>query len=232
MDHVVVDVEIERTIEETPGGWDSTHLLGCAVACVWEYSTARMRVYGPKDVDALRKRLLSADRISGFNIWNFDYPVIWGFNKHDWMNWTTINDNSRTHTGTDGANLKAELSTKTNDILRRIWQAKRLDPDKFDKRTHGGYSLDTIASATIGASKIGNGADAPKWYQAGEIQRVVNYCADDTCIERDLSDFIDKYGYVLHNGTKINLQPIRLARRFGVHRITIKRVLDGDNWNT
>lgn len=24
IDHVVVDVEIQRTIEETPGGWDAT----------------------------------------------------------------------------------------------------------------------------------------------------------------------------------------------------------------
>ena len=58
MDHVVVDVEIQKTIKETPGGWDATHLLGVAVACVWEYRTQRMRVYGPDDVDTLRDRLL------------------------------------------------------------------------------------------------------------------------------------------------------------------------------
>lgn len=54
MDHVVVDVEIQKTIEETPGGWDSTHLLGVAVACVWEYQTQRMRVYGPDDITKLK----------------------------------------------------------------------------------------------------------------------------------------------------------------------------------
>ena len=54
MDHIVVDVEIQRTIEETPGGWDATDRLGVAVACVWEYRTARMRVYGPDDLAALR----------------------------------------------------------------------------------------------------------------------------------------------------------------------------------
>lgn len=32
MDHIVVDVEIAHTIEETPGGWDATDKLGVAVA--------------------------------------------------------------------------------------------------------------------------------------------------------------------------------------------------------
>jgi hypothetical protein len=41
MDHVVVDVEIAHTIEETPGGWDATDKLGVAVACVWDYTTWR-----------------------------------------------------------------------------------------------------------------------------------------------------------------------------------------------
>lgn len=31
MDHVVFDVEIAKTIEETPGGWDATDKLGVAV---------------------------------------------------------------------------------------------------------------------------------------------------------------------------------------------------------
>ncbi len=182
IDHVVVDVEIARTVEETPGGWDSTDKLGVAVACVWEYAGARMRVYGPEDVPALRLRLLNAGRISGYNIWRFDFPVIWGFAKADW----TV-ENS----------LCAELYPKCDDLLRRIWQAKGLNPDVFFKETHAGVGLDMVASATIGARKIGYGGDAPKWYQAGQVQRVVNYCADDVAIERDLTDFVDHYGYVV-----------------------------------
>jgi hypothetical protein len=73
----------------------------------------------------------------------------------------------------------------------------KLDPDYFNSRTHGGVNLDTVARATINAHKIGHGADAPKWYKAGLIQKVVNYCADDVAIERDLNDFVDRYGYVL-----------------------------------
>lgn len=187
MDHIVVDVEIQKTIEETPGGWESTDKLGVAVACVWEYQTQRMRVYGPDDVQELRHRLIIAQRISGFNIWKFDFPVIFGL---------------------PGRERVEYLRGKTDDMLRRIWQAKNLDPDNFDKVTHGGVGLDAITSNTLSASKIGYGGDAPKWYQAGLIQKVVNYCADDVALERDLTDFVERYGYVcLADGKKLKITP-------------------------
>lgn len=191
MDHIVIDVEIQKTIDETPGGWDATDKLGVAVACVWEYQTQRMRVYGPDDVQALRERLLTANRISGYNIFNFDFPVIWGIEKKEWM--------------ADLYEYRQNLLPKTNDILRRIWVAQGFNPDVWQKGM-GNSKLDDIAGATIGARKIGNGADAPVWYQAGEVQRVVNYCADDVAIERDLTDFVDRYGYVVHNGKQLFLK--------------------------
>lgn len=199
MDHVVVDVEIQRTIEETPGGWDATDQLGVAVACVWEYTTQRMRVYGPNDVLALRDRLLAADRISGYNILNFDFPVIWGISKKDWLRQDKIDEKSVKVNA-----IRGELIPHTNDILRRIWVAQGFNPDIYQSGM-GGSKLDDIASATIGTKKIGNGADAPKWYQAGLIHKVINYCADDVAIERDLTDFVDRYGYVIHKGRQLFL---------------------------
>ena len=198
MDHVVVDVEIQKTIDETPGGWNATNKLGVAVACVWEYQTQRMRVYGPDDVAALQKRLLKADRISGYNIWNFDFPVIWGVAKPEWIG-ASPKDTSSSWP------IKNKLQPKTNDILRRIWQALGRDPEKGPGGVKG-TRLDDIAPATIGVSKIGNGADAPVWYQAGQVQKVCNYCADDVAIERDLTDFVDRYGYVIHCGQQLFLK--------------------------
>ncbi len=177
MDHIVVDVEIQKTIEETPGGWDATDLLGVAVACVWQYRDQRMRVYGPDDVPALRDRLMKADRISGFNIWKFDFPVIFGL---------------------PGRQRVEALRYKTDDMLRRIWEALNLSADAFSN-LHKGWGLDAVAGATLNARKIGYGGDAPKWFQAGQIQKVTNYCCDDVALERDLADFVERHGYVLNH---------------------------------
>lgn len=186
MDHVVVDVEIQKTIEEVPGGWNATDKLGVAVACLWEHTTRRMRIYSKDDVERLRDRLLKADLITGYNILNFDYPVIWGIEKHEWLH--------HKRTG-----IREKLLPKTNDLLRRIWLSRGLNPDSFS-RDHGGWSLDLVAGETLGAKKIGHGADAPKWYQQGHVLRVANYCADDVALERDLAEFVDKYKYVLRDG--------------------------------
>lgn len=190
-DHIVFDVEIQKTIEELPHGWDSTHLMGVACACVWEYRTQRLRLYGPDDVDALRSRLLKADRITSFNGWRFDVPVIWRIAKSQWK------DNREAHV----LAVSSSLRSKTDDILERIWIALGLDPDSFNKHTHLGWGLDVVARGTLGVGKIGYGGDAPKWYQEGQWARVANYCADDVCLTRDLSDFIDRFGYIINGNT-------------------------------
>jgi hypothetical protein len=45
------------------------------------------------------------------------------------------------------------------------------------------YLLDVIASAN-GMTKTGHGALAPIWWQQGLYQRVINYCINDSVIER------------------------------------------------
>ncbi len=186
-DHVVVDVEIQKTIEETPGGWDSTDKLGVACACLYEFRGDRMRIFGPEDVDALKDRLLSADRISGYNIYRFDFPVIWGLPSRGRV---------------------ALLKDKTNDLLMRIWRAIGLDDDAVDfTELHKGWSLDIVAKGTLGKGKIGYGGDAPKWFQAGQWGMVANYCSDDVALERDLAVFVDKYGFVVNGKTQ---QVVRL----------------------
>lgn len=202
MNHIVVDVEIQKTIGETPGGWDATDKLGVAVACVWEYQGQRMRIFGPDDRKVLQDRLLRADKISGFNIWGHDFPTIWGISRPDW-------DISIRRNDADFVLFRHELRKillpKTNDILRRIWLSLGLDADHFSPRTHGGYSLDRIVQALFNSSKIGYGGDAPKWFQEGQWARVANYCADDVALERDLTDFVDRYGYIIDPKTNRQL---------------------------
>lgn len=188
-DHVVVDVEIKRTIEETPGGWDATDKLGVACAVVYEFKSDRFLVYGDTEEEllALRARLNAADKISGFNIWKFDFPVIFGL---------------------PGRERVESLRSKTNDILRRTWRDKGLDPDSFSK-SHGGYKLDDIAMRLFGRGKVANGAEAPQMYQRGEWGKLVNYCIDDVKLERDLTMFVSRYGFLIgKDGVPIKLDNV------------------------
>ena len=184
MDHIIVDIEIKRRVEDTPGGWDSTDLLGVSCAVVYEFTTDMFRIYGPNDVEPLKSRIQRADRVGGFNVWKFDFPVIWGL---------------------PGRERVVELLPKTDDMLRRIWQAQGLDPEVFTKQ-HGGWSLDAVAGATINQQKLGNGAMAPIWYQSGDWCRLIDYCLNDVKMERDLSMFIDEHGYVVNNYRRLEVK--------------------------
>lgn len=183
-DHIVVDVEIQRSVEDLPGRWNDTHLMGVACAVVYEFNTDRFRLFGPNDVEALKARLRAAERISGFNIWNFDFPVIWAQPNRA---------------------VVEELRTKTTDILLRIWKELGLSSTQFTG-AHKGWSLENVVKATLGVGKILNGAEAPKLFQAGEHMRLANYCVDDVTLERDLTVFIDRFGYVNNDEKKCKLK--------------------------
>lgn len=187
MDHIVVDLEIKRCIGENGMTWNDTDKVGISCACVWEYKNQRMRIYGPNSERELKERVLCADRVSGFNIWKFDLPVIWGLPSRE---------------------LPPLPFHKpcVNDIFLRCMTAVGASMNPTDdeiKKFHQGWSLNEICSATLGIGKIGHGAEAPKWFQAGEWWRVANYCADDVALERDLIDFVDRHGYVISGSRRL-----------------------------
>ncbi len=39
--------------------------------------------------------------------------------------------------------------------------------------------LDTLAEATLGKKKSGNGLEAVAWWRNGEVEKVMKYCLDD-----------------------------------------------------
>lgn len=186
MDHIVLDTEIRYSPDEVLRGFEATDILGLSVACLYEVKQMRMRIYGQEDIDTLRARLLRADRITTFNGERFDFPLIFGASQAAW----------RSH---EYDTVRTPLESKSNDLLARIWRSRGLDPDKFDKRTHGGWGLGVVCLDTIGRGKIGNGALAPRDFQAGLWAKVVNYCCDDVMLTYELSEFIDRYGYVVRD---------------------------------
>ncbi|HEY4487894.1 MAG TPA: ribonuclease H-like domain-containing protein [Candidatus Paceibacterota bacterium] len=56
--------------------------------------------------------------------------------------------------------------------------------------------LDTIAEATLGVKKIGDGAQSLRWWRAGEVEKVRAYCLKDVEITKRIFDYALEHGAV------------------------------------
>lgn len=175
LDHVVVDCESQYLADEVPGKWDSVHLMKVACAVVFEYKTDRFRIYGPDDVEALKARLLKAERITTYNGLRFDFPLIWEL---------------------PGRQSPKEMLLKSDDLQRSIAIARNMNPDS--PYVHKGFGLDSVARGTLQRGKIDCGTHAPALFKEGKWGQLVNYCCDDVALTRDLCDFVDRFGYVMN----------------------------------
>jgi DEAD/DEAH box helicase domain-containing protein len=52
--------------------------------------------------------------------------------------------------------------------------------------------LDSLAQATLGASKSGNGLEAIKWWAEGRVEDVRKYCLDDVRLTLELYEYAKK----------------------------------------
>lgn len=171
---IVVDAEIKKGIlgrNDAPipgieycGGWRDFAGMGISVVCTFHVETRLTRVFLEEDFDEL-KVYLASDATGGFNTRRFDLPLL---EQH-------------------GIQVEQEPHF---DALEKIWIALGLDPDRFSPRTHGGWSLDNIMTATFGLQKSGHGAMAPVWWQQGRRGKVVDYCCRDVWLEGKLIEHI------------------------------------------
>lgn len=75
MHDIFFDLETQRSIQEV-GGRDKLHLLRVSVAVTFSTATNEFKSYHEKDMPVLVADLKAADRVIGFNLLNFDYPVL------------------------------------------------------------------------------------------------------------------------------------------------------------
>lgn len=75
MNDLFFDLETQKSIQEV-GGRENLKLLRVSVAVTFSTATNEFKSYTEKDVPALVTDLKAADRVIGFNLLNFDYPVL------------------------------------------------------------------------------------------------------------------------------------------------------------
>jgi DEAD/DEAH box helicase domain-containing protein len=69
-------------------------------------------------------------------------------------------------------------------------------------------SLDTIASASLGAAKTADGVKSVEWFRAGELGKVAEYCKADVDITRRVFEFGRDNGHVFYKsklGSKLKV---------------------------
>ena len=69
-------------------------------------------------------------------------------------------------------------------------------------------SLDSIASASLGAAKTADGVQSVEWFRAGELDKVAEYCKADVDITRRVYEFGRDNGYIFYKsrlGSKLKV---------------------------
>lgn len=80
-----------------------------------------------------------------------------------------------------------ELIPKSVDIL-----------DRMHKQLGFRVSLDSVAKATLGIGKSGDGKKAVEWFRNGDIKKVLEYCKNDVELTREIYEFAKSHGYVYY----------------------------------
>lgn len=72
---IFFDIETKRLASEV-GGWKNAHLMGLALAVVYDRAEDRYEYYEEKEVKCLLQKLDKAELVVGYNIFDFDYKVL------------------------------------------------------------------------------------------------------------------------------------------------------------
>jgi DEAD/DEAH box helicase domain-containing protein len=190
MNVLVFDLETRNNPAEV--GWRSFAEQGISYGCAWLSWCDEFRLYGEEDLHLLAADMAGADIVTGFNILDFDFPLLQATLervKPDFkFNWDPVVYNSY-------------------DILADIREALGT---KFAK----GWRLDDVAGATLTCKKNGDGALAPGLWKDGKHAELCTYVLQDVKVERELWRHVLDYGWVRNEvgGKQLELPQIRSLR--------------------
>lgn len=172
---------------EYAGTWaeeQARDFAGMGVACAvlqeaWTGREWRFACENPQHYDDLQALFNKAVLIVGYNLIGYDARAL----------------------RSEGFRVDLE---RCFDIQREIVLALGRDPLKGE--SFKGLSLGKVASANGLSAKSGSGADAPIDWQRDEREKVLQYCADDTTLHRQLFELICERGWLaLPDGGRVEI---------------------------
>jgi len=191
MDYVVYDIESKNQADQVDGGWDNVYAMGMSVGCAWWSKTNKYYFFGDTEDDRREMcEFLNGKLCITFNGISFDSKVLLG--------------NNREIVGSITKNEKYSWDNK--DIYVSMWKKilnfegtivellKELEKNPVKKNV---FNLDSVIQATLKTKKNSNGVEAINYYQTGQIAKLYEYVLQDVICEKDLYQFILKFGYLI-----------------------------------
>ena len=101
------------------------------------------------------------------------------------------------------------LAAYTNERLSRLPTVDMLD--YLYRQLRFRLSLDSLASATLGMSKAGDGLQAVRWFREGRQDKVREYCQQDVELTYRLYQFGKQNKYVQFRDKKRGLRKVEVG---------------------
>lgn len=166
MKNIIYDCEIIKCIPqgeilsnyEYCGGWDDFEGMGISVICAIDLESDRTYIFS-KDFQDFQELVDSTDKIFGFNSKNFD-------------------DNL--------CNAHGITVTTDFDLLEQVRLSAYGSSEWFHCPKGYTYKLDALAKSNGLGGKTGSGEQAPKLWQQGKRQEVIDYCINDVILTKQL----------------------------------------------
>lgn len=119
-----------------------------------------------------------------------------------------------------GADLVVGFNLKGFDyvVLRpytsdNLWQLPTFDMLEHVRRTLGfRLSLDALARETLRETKAADGLQSLRWWKAGKVDLVAEYCRKDVEITKRLHEYACQNGYLLFRGRDGKVRRVNTAR--------------------
>lgn len=150
----VFDLEIKATIDGQKVKWSDHALMGISVGVAFFYKTMSFKVYLDDNISQMADDLMACDLVSGFNIEDFDLPLL-------------------------RATVKRSFDIKIYDLLKESRTA--FGVDKFAKGFKLDNHLESTFGKED--MKIAHGAEAPGMFQNGRMGELITYCIADVAKE-------------------------------------------------
>ncbi len=191
--YIVYDCETQILSDDVPGGWNNIYGMGMSSAVTYCFTSGMYKFWDHNQRDDLCEYLNGKIAIS-YNGIQFDSQLLLGNDRIIESNGVTKNNKWSWFNADIFVEIwKHVLNNKYKEYPELIKQLKI----HGKKMGRGVMTLGAISRHTLGLSKSGDGAMAPKLFQDGKIVELFEYNLQDVRVTKQLYEFIKKYKYVV-----------------------------------